>query len=596
MIKNFKTIVFYILIISPFYSVLGCSEAKTTSKDIAKNIIFNDSIREHYDIPYYLGSDADSTKHKLNLFIPDHVKNPPIMLWIHGGAWAFGGRKSETELARNFTKQGIAVAVMSYRLSPATWQNPERNTGVQHPAHIQDVAKAFAWVYDNASAYQYDKYSIFVSGYSAGAHLSALLAMDPSYLTEVGRSVRDIKAAIPIAGAYDMVAYYNSHLASNGKTMADSHVKGVFGDSMKVIQKASPTEYMSNQWVPMLVVSEIDTYDYTKLFEIEAKTANYNTITFHHVRDKNHAGLYQDLSKNGTSEHMLLISDYIKTHKANYSFLNRGNFNLAYKTFGEGSPMFLLNGGPGFSSHNFQSLAKTIAAETKHQIIIFDQRGTGYSEIESPNSNNMTLDLMVEDLEHLRTHLKYDKVGIMGQSFGGIYAMSYAAKYPKNVKQLILSHSGGLTLDFASDVNSRLNNGISTENQEQLRTLFRIDNPELRLMAQFKLMSSGYVFNTNNEDIVYKGLAFNSRFYPIINQLIWQDMTNHYDVSRAMTSFDKPVLILHGDKDIVNPKSAQVMHTTFPNSKLVLLNNCRHYGWLDQPDIYFSELFNFLKG
>ncbi len=302
------------LFIFPFYGMSSCALPTQKNDGLTNNYAINNSIKEMYDIPYYSGKDADSVKHKLNLFLPEGVKNPPILLWIHGGAWAFGGRKFETNLARNFAKEGIAVAVMSYRLSPATWRNPEWNTGVEHPAHIKDVARAFSWVYNNAKKYEYDKHSIFVSGFSAGAHLSALLAMDPTFLTEVGRSVKDIKATIPIAGAYDLVAYYNSHLVGNGKVMADSHVKGVFGDSMEGIRKASPTEYIDNQWVPQLVISETDTYDYTLLLEKAAKKANYKTMEFYHVKDKNHAGLSKDLSDNEDTPYRKLIIDYIKLH------------------------------------------------------------------------------------------------------------------------------------------------------------------------------------------------------------------------------------------------------------------------------------------
>ena len=108
-------------------------------------------IKEIFDISYYKGKDADPIKHKLNLFLPDKVENPPVLLWIHGGAWAFGGRKYETELARNIAKQGIAVAVISYRLSPGTWRDPKFDKGVQHPEHIKDVARAFSWIYQNTN-------------------------------------------------------------------------------------------------------------------------------------------------------------------------------------------------------------------------------------------------------------------------------------------------------------------------------------------------------------------------------------------------------------------------------------------------------------
>ncbi|TXN38297.1 alpha/beta fold hydrolase [Flagellimonas hymeniacidonis] len=583
-----------LLFIVQFGTVYGCTAGIQNREELVINQIIKNEIKEFYDIPYYTGKEADSIKHKLNLFIPRTVDNPPIVLWIHGGAWAFGGRKFETDLARSFAKEGIAVAAISYRHSPATWKNPKWNSGVQHPEHIKDVAKAFSWVYDNAASYGYDKHSIFVSGFSAGAHLSALLAMDPRYLTNEGRSIREIRAAIPIAGAYDLVAYYNSHLRYNGKGMADSHVKGVFGNSMEGINNASPTKYMDNQWVPQLVISERETYDYTLLYENEAKKADYRTMEFHHVKNRNHNGLYQDL-KNNESQNKKLIIDYIKNNRANYRYLNRDGFKLAYKIFGNGEPVFLLNGGPGFSSHNFQSLAGKIAKEAQKQVVLFDQRGTGYSELLTPNPSNISLNLMVDDLEALREYLNFDQISLMGQSFGGIYAMAYTAKYPENVDKIVLSHSAGMNMEFMQDVDERLNNSLSSQDHELLDKSMSENNPDISSKLRYKALSSGYVFNKENKEKVYRGLAFNSKFYPEINRLMWQDMRSNYNVVNAMKSIKSPVLIIHGDNDIVNPKHARHTHMTIPNSKLVLLENCVHYGWIDNPEVYFREVLSFLK-
>lgn len=586
---------FFYKIALTFLSVLFFHNCNAKSERNYRNnitIIQSKDIKEIYDLSYYSGKDHDSIKHKLNLFLPEGVKNPPIMLWIHGGAWAYGGRKYETELARKMAKEGIAVAVMSYRLSPATWRDPEWDSGIQHPEHIKDVARAFSWIYDNASQYKYDKHSVFVSGYSAGAHLAALLAMDPTYLNAVGRSVRDIRGVIPIAGAYDIEKYYNSHLKHNGKEMADSHVKASLGNTIEALKQASPTSYVKNQWVAMLVISETQTYDYTLILENAAKNAKYDAMQFYHIEDKNHDTLYKELLKDQNSANRKLIVDYIKNNRADYEYLDREDCKLAYKIFGKGEPLFLLNGGPGFSSHNFQSLAKKLI--DKYQVIIFDQRGTGFSEVANVNLETIQMESMVEDLEALRKHLGLKEVSLLGHSFGGIYAMSYAAVYPENIKKMILSHSGGMNLDFLKDVDTRLTSRLNDSDQGLLGNIVNIDNPDLRTMKQFEAMAAGYLYNYEFKEVVYKGLAFNSRFHPKINTLIWRDLRgNDYDLSDAMKTFNKPVLIIQGESDIVNPEVGKYSHSIFPNSKLVFLENCVHYGWLDSPKIYFKEVLDF---
>ncbi|MGW9687109.1 alpha/beta hydrolase [Flagellimonas sp. 2504JD1-5] len=550
--------------------------------------------KEYFDIPYYFDNDADAVKHKLNLFIPEGIENPPMLLWIHGGAWAFGGRKFETDLARKFASEGVAVAAISYRLSPGTWRDPDFKDGIQHPEHIKDVARAFAWLYDHAEEYCYDQNSIFVSGYSAGGHLAALLSMDPSYLSEVGRSVREVRGAIPIAGAYDIAAYHESHLRYNGKEMAEKHVQAVFGKTEAHFKKASPTTYIENQWVPMLVISESDTYGYTRLLEEAALKSKYDRMKFHHVRNMDHAELLDDLSKSQKSDHRKMIVDYINKNKVDHAFLKKQDVTLAYQLFGEGEPLFILNGGPGFSSHNFKSLAERFSKN--HQTVLFDQRGTGFSKMPEINSETMTLDLMVEDMEDLRKHLGCGQISLFGQSFGGMYAMAYAAKYPENVKCMILSHSGGMTLEFLEDVNQRLNAGLSDADQDLLSDASNIKNVDLRTKQRHKALAPGYLFNKENRNTVFKGLAFRSRFYSNVNGLLWTDLRKmSYDLRDKMKLFTKPVLILHGDNDIVHPKYAEYANSVFSNSTLKILKDCVHYGWLDAEEDYFAAIDTFLS-
>ena len=120
-------------------------------------------------------------------------------------------------LCRKMAKQGIAVASVGHRLSPALLWEPKREEGIKHPEHVKDVAEAFRWIYDNAEKYNYSKDNIFVGGFSSGAHLSALLSMDERYLKEYGLTKDHIKAIIPVGGGYDIPHYREDLL--KGKTL-----------------------------------------------------------------------------------------------------------------------------------------------------------------------------------------------------------------------------------------------------------------------------------------------------------------------------------------------------------------------------------------
>ena len=66
---------------------------------------------------------------------------------------------------------------------------------------------------------------------------------------------------------------------------------------------------------------------------------------------------------------------------------------LHYKIFGEGIPLLIINGGPGFSSEGFIPLAKELSQQ--YQVILYDQRGTGKSTLPEISTSSITMDLMV---------------------------------------------------------------------------------------------------------------------------------------------------------------------------------------------------------
>ena len=79
---------------------------------------------------------------------------------------------------------------------------------------------------------------------------------------------------------------------------------------------------------------------------------------------------------------------------------------LHYKVYGKGTPLVIINGGPGMNSKGFESLA--IELSKNYRVIIYDQRGTGNSVLPKLDGSTINMQLMVEDIESLRRHLKFN--------------------------------------------------------------------------------------------------------------------------------------------------------------------------------------------
>ena len=264
------------------------------------------------DLRYYTGEEENEEKHRLDLYLPKEGKNSPLIVWIHGGAWAAGDRKYEEKICRSLSAHGVAVAAISYRMSPGLWMHPSLDKGIQHPEHVRDACRSIAYLKEEANKYGYDPDKIIIAGYSAGAVMSAQIALDPSYLKEVSLSINDLYAAIPVAGGYDLVDYYHSIVEEMGEEKADQHVRAALGDTFEDLRKASPLSYLDNSEIPMLVISETDTYDYTVILEEAVKEKKTPHIKFHHVRDLDHVGLFREM-ETASSQYNQMIIDFIQS-------------------------------------------------------------------------------------------------------------------------------------------------------------------------------------------------------------------------------------------------------------------------------------------
>ena len=266
---------------------------------------------------------------------------------------------------------------------------------------------------------------------------------------------------------------------------------------------------------------------------------------------------------------------------------------IAYQTFGEGFPVLIINGGPGMNSKGFESLAKLLSENNR--IIIYDQRGTGKSVLNEMNASNMTMDLMVEDIEGLREHLGYNSWIVFGQSFGGMLAYAYAAKYPDRIKAMVQSHSGGMSLRNVSSFSVR-NRLTPSENDSLVHysALMQRSSGNLELQKKRALfMAKAYVVGSEHEETIAERLMQVNRE---INSMLWADMrANIFDKTSEMKQFEKNVLIMHGLQDVVPVDIAENSHRILPNSRLVTMENCGHYGWLDRPEVYLKEVKDFLR-
>lgn len=121
-----------------------------------------ESIQRINDIQY---ATADGHRLLLDLYLPQNVDQPPLLVWVHGGAWR-AGSKSAMPLI-DLIQRGFAIASVDYRLSPVA----------RFPAQVHDLKAAIRFLRGSAPKYGYNADKIGILGSSAGGHLVALMGV-----------------------------------------------------------------------------------------------------------------------------------------------------------------------------------------------------------------------------------------------------------------------------------------------------------------------------------------------------------------------------------------------------------------------------------
>ena len=191
-------------------------------------------VRVVADVDYIAAGDYADKKDRLDVYIPANVTKAPVIFSIHGGGLRQGDKSGQTFVGQRFASAGHVTVVVNHRLSP----------GVMHPAHIEDIAAAFAWVKKNIARHGGDPDRIFVIGHSAGAYLAALLVLDPRYLAAHALQPRDIRGVVPVSAFFYV----------DRPGVAPDRPKDTWGIDANVWKAASPGAYVTRNVPPLLLL------------------------------------------------------------------------------------------------------------------------------------------------------------------------------------------------------------------------------------------------------------------------------------------------------------------------------------------------------
>ncbi|MFQ5682652.1 MAG: alpha/beta hydrolase [Candidatus Binatia bacterium] len=131
---------------------------------------------------------------KLDIYKSDRL-NAPINVFIHGGAWRGGFAKNFAYMAEMFLAAGAHFVVPDF-----VWV---QDAGGSLMTMADQVRRAVAWVYKNATSFGGDPNRLYLSGHSSGGHLGGVIVIT-DWRKDFGLPADIIKGALLVSGMYDL--------------------------------------------------------------------------------------------------------------------------------------------------------------------------------------------------------------------------------------------------------------------------------------------------------------------------------------------------------------------------------------------------------
>lgn len=224
-------------------------------------------------------------------------------------------------------------------------------------------------------------------------------------------------------------------------------------------------------------------------------------------------------------------------------FATVNGIKLYYEIYGEGKPLLLLHGNGGSIVGHSVRIADF---KHKYKVIAADSRAQGKS---GDNGQELTYDLMADDINKLLEQLHIDSAYIWGQSDGGIIGLILSMKYPHKVKKLAV---------WGANIQADTN-------------------------ALFPKIYEGVVeASKNSKNKKDKQLSMLMAKYPNIP-------------FTALNSINAPVLVMSGDRDAIQLEHTIKIFQNIPNSQLFIMPGTTHYGAYEKSSLFnliLSEFFD----
>ena len=263
---------------------------------------------------------------------------------------------------------------------------------------------------------------------------------------------------------------------------------------------------------------------------------------------------------------------------------------------GSGTPLLLLHGGPGASSHYLEPLS---VLGNERLVFFYDQLGCGRSDRPS-NTNLWRVERFVEELKAVRQALGLRRLHILGHSWGAMLAAEYMFTRPRGVESLVLG-SGAFNMARAvRDVN-QLVAELPPDVREKLhRNITNHTADSAEYQEAEAVYSRRHMLRTEPAppDLLDMDKDFGHEVHQTMSGNGLLEVTGvlkDFDCTPRLHELRLPVLFTAGQYDDSTPAQNAWYQGFVPGARLEIIENAGHLTTLDNPKRSAEVVRKFLR-
>ena len=281
-------------------------------------------------------------------------------------------------------------------------------------------------------------------------------------------------------------------------------------------------------------------------------------------------------------------------------------YHLWTNTQGEGDIHLLaLHGGPGGNHEYWEDTAEQLAKQGLNvQVTMYDQLGSLYSD--QPDYSDpeiakkyLTYEYFLDEVDEVRAKLGLDNIYLIGQSWGGLLVQEYAVKYGQHLKGAIISSMVDEIDEYVDHVNALREKTVPADAVAFMKDCEdRNDYSNPKYQEYVQVMNEQYVDRKQPSKLYHLKDLGGDAVYNVFqgdNEFVVTGKLKDWHFRDQLKNIKVPTLLTFGEHETMPLETAKTMDSLIPNSKLVTTPNGGHHHMVDNPDVYYKHLADFIR-